>query len=151
MTDVGVPSPLWAVLPAGHTVLNCMRKQAEQAKQSGAASSIILCSLLWFLPRNPSIKPLNQINHSLTRLLLISVYHRNRNESSMHYKCVDVQRPGEVVRALELDYRWLGATRWGGCLELKLGLRAASAPLPRAISPAPPCDPLNLMLLLPSH
>lgn len=30
----------------------------------------------------------------------------------MHYMCVDVQRPGEVVRALELDYRWLGATRW---------------------------------------
>ena len=31
----------------------------------------------------------------------------------MHYICVDVQRQGEVVRALELDYRWLGATYVG--------------------------------------
>lgn len=151
MTDVGVPSPLLAVLPAGHTVLNCIRKQAEQVKQSGAASSIILCSLLWFLPRNPSIKPLNQINHSLARLLLISVYHRNRKRKQYALHVCGCPETGRGCQSPGTRLQVAGSHPMGGCLELKLGLRAASAPLPRAISPAPPCDPLNLMLSLPSH
>lgn len=44
--------------------------------------------------------------------------------NSVHSKCADAQRPGEVVRAPELDLQVGG----GGCLELKLGPESCKCP-----------------------